>query len=900
MWVGVCNLLVWTWAAVAADLGLAVLSSNRQALVTLNGGTGQWHRIEGSTNLLDWRALTSLCQTNPTSAWLDTGATNSPQRFYRSLQLTPLDVYVARPDTNYGYTLLKTLPGVGQTTFVLELRSQVWLTTNEVDRTLWKHWLIIVEPTGVTNPQSLLFISGGSNPGSVPTKGDTNLTLIALHTKTVVSELKMVPNEPLRFAGETTNRTEDEIIAYTWDKFLRTGDARWPARLPMTKAAVRAMDTVTAFCGSAQGGGVNVRSFVVAGASKRGWTTWTTAAVDQRVAAIIPLVIDILNVQTSMVHHYSAYGFWAEAIQDYTNSFIPDWFGTPQMAALMDIVDPYAYRRRLTMPKFIINDTGDQFFLPDSSQFYFDDLLGVKYLRYVPNTDHSLGGSDAYQTIEACYQAVLAQAPLPQFSWTLQTSNSIRVVAGGSPTAVTLWSATNAVARDFRLETIGKAWKDTALTNQGSGVYVGTVPVPAQGWTGFFVELTYPGSAGLPYKFTTHVYVVPDVLPYHFTNSVKAPVILNQPASQSSFNAAPVTFTVLADGPPQLNYQWRFNGTDIPGATATAYTIATPLSRDNGFYSVRVTNVYGAVISSNASLTVVPLVVAGDNSLGQLDLPAAATNVAAIAAGAWHSLALDSEGGVIAWGDNWDGQCDVPADLGKAVSIAAGGYHSLALRVDRTVVGWGADDYGQALPPPGLSNVIAIAAGTWHSMALRADGTVVGWGDNSWGQTSVPAGLADVAAVAAGGNHSLALRADGTVVAWGENTDAQGGYAGQSRVPDGLADVVAISAGEYHSLALQRSGRVMAWGDNALGQCAPPTSLPPVAALAGGGAHSVVAMTNGSVVAWGADWNGQCDLPATLTNAVAVAAGNTHTLVLMGLFPAASRLPAQRQGDYGL
>ena len=71
----------------------------------------------------------------------------------------------------------------------------------------------------------------------------------------------MVPNEPLMFAGETTNRTEDAIIAYSWDKYLRTGDARWPAQLPMTKAAVRAMDTVTAFCGSAQGGGVNVAVF---------------------------------------------------------------------------------------------------------------------------------------------------------------------------------------------------------------------------------------------------------------------------------------------------------------------------------------------------------------------------------------------------------------------------------------------------------------------------------------------------------------------------------------------------------------------------------------------------------------------------------------------------------------
>ena len=501
------------------DLDAAYVPTNGSVQVTLNGGTGQWHRIEASTNLLDWRALTNLCQTNPTSAWLDTSATNFPRRFYRSLQLTPLDLYVAAPDTNYSYALSNTIPGAGWTTYVLEMRSQVWLTTNDVNRTLWKHWLIIVAPTGVTNTQSLLFISGGSNPGTLPTSSDPMLTQVALDTKTIVTELKMVPNEPLVFAGETINRSEDGIIAYSWDKYLRTGDARWPAQLPMTKAAVRAMDTVTAFCGSAQGGGVNVSSFVVAGGSKRGWTTWLTGAVDQRVAAIIPLVIDVLNVQQSFIHHYSAYGFWAPAVQDYVNSGVMAWFGTPRMAALMDIVDPYQYRRRLTMPKFVVNDTGDQFFLPDSSQFYFDDLLGVKRLRYIPNTDHSLGGSDAAQTIEACYQAVLAKAPLPQFSWTLQSSNSIRVEAEGSPTAVKLWQATNPNARDFRLNTPGvtvSAWQSTTLTDQGGGVYVGTVPVPASGYTGFFVELTYPGSGVPPYKFTTRVYVVPDTLRYHY------------------------------------------------------------------------------------------------------------------------------------------------------------------------------------------------------------------------------------------------------------------------------------------------------------------------------------------------------------------------------------------------
>ena len=96
----------------------------------------------------------------------------------------------------------------------------------------------------------------------------------------------MVPNQPLVFEKDGVARDEDDLVAYTWEKFLESGDERWPARLPMTKAAVRAMDAVSAFAASPAGGNATVSSFVVSGASKRGWTTWTTAAVDRRVVAV--------------------------------------------------------------------------------------------------------------------------------------------------------------------------------------------------------------------------------------------------------------------------------------------------------------------------------------------------------------------------------------------------------------------------------------------------------------------------------------------------------------------------------------------------------------------------------------------------------------------------------------
>jgi PhoPQ-activated pathogenicity-related protein len=435
---------------------------------------------------------------------------------------TALDNYVAAPDSSYCFRVVNTVPGqgksAGQTTFILEMTSQAWLTTNEVDRPIWKHWMTLVKPDQVTGSKSLLFISGGNNEGGPPTSADDNLVQIALATKSVVAELKMVPNQPLVFAHETQGRSEDSLIAYTWDKFLRTGDPKWPARLPMTKAAVRALDTITAFCASTEGGQFKVDSFVVAGGSKRGWTTWTTAVVDKRVVAIIPVVIDLLNIEPSMMHHYAAYGFWAPSIGDYSAFRIMDWNGTPEYRALMKIEEPYQYRQRLTMPKFIINASGDQFFLPDSSQFYFNDLPGVKYLRYVPNADHSLKGSDAYQTLLACYEAIISNRALPRFSWILEKDGGIRVSAIDAPSAVKLWQATNPNARDFRLETLGPVWQESPLNDLGSGryVYLGKVPQPAKGWTAFFVELTFPSGGPVPFKFTTQVRVVPDTLPYKF------------------------------------------------------------------------------------------------------------------------------------------------------------------------------------------------------------------------------------------------------------------------------------------------------------------------------------------------------------------------------------------------
>lgn len=427
---------------------------------------------------------------------------------------TALDRYVKAADPHFKYEAVKTIPGKGFTATVLELTSQAWLTEKQVDRPVWKHWLTIIKPDQVRHRTGFLFIGGGSNRDPAPERVDPFLAEVAVLTQSVAAELRMVPNQPLRFDGESRQRVEDSLIAYAWSRYLHGASELWLPRLPMTKSAVRAMDAITAYLATEAGGSLSVNRFVVMGGSKRGWTTWTTAAVDSRVVAIVPAVIDLLNLEASFQHHWRVYGFWAPAIKDYLEHDIMRWSGTPRYRQMLKIIEPYEYRDRLTMPKYIVNAAGDEFFVPDSSQFYFDDLKGEKLLRYVPNAKHNLSGSDARQSVAAYYSMILNNRPRPRLEWKFLKNGAIEVKTADRPLEVKLWQATNPDKRDFRLDTLGRAYQSTPLAETKKGVYVAQVAPPAKGWTAYFVELTYPSGITYPIKVTSGVRVTPDVYPF--------------------------------------------------------------------------------------------------------------------------------------------------------------------------------------------------------------------------------------------------------------------------------------------------------------------------------------------------------------------------------------------------
>lgn len=479
------------------------------------------------------------------AAWISDGQSGSPAVYTRPhtiLASTPLDTFIATVDPAYRWFVYDRADFVDYARYRIRLDSGTFRTLGEVNRTVWQHWLFVYVPTVVTSDRALLFIDGGSNganPNIPPTNAyESYFGQAAGSSGAIIIDLQMVPNQPLTFSGSGAV-SEDDLIAYTWRKFLDTGDEYWPAQLPMARAAVRAMDAIQSFT-HGLASPIEIDSFIVAGASKRGWTTWLASAVDPRVSVAVPIVIDVLNVDISFRHHFDVYGFWAPAVTPYVNQGIMNFIDTPQLDQLFDIVDPYVYRDRLTMPKYIFNASGDQFFVPDSWQFYYDDLIGPKSIRYVANASHGLT-EDPLAIVDAVnlFGAVVSYQYVPGLTWTTESDGTIVVQTSDPVVQAKLWQATNPTARDFRVDTIGQAYSSTNLVDQGGGVYRGNVANPAQGWRAYFIEISFANPNGIPFKFSTGIYV----------KGVNSAPTLAAIANQVIDEGATVSFTALASDP---------------------------------------------------------------------------------------------------------------------------------------------------------------------------------------------------------------------------------------------------------------------------------------------------------------------------------------------------------------
>ena len=150
------------------------------------------------------------------------------------------------------------------------------------------------------------------------------------------------------------------------------------------------MDVIEAFTATQN---TEVNDFILSGGSKRGWVSWLTASADFRVSSVIPIVIDVLNIEACIHHHHNVYNGWSPAIKDYTDEDhnILEALESEAAQQLLELVDPIHCKESLQLPKFVINASGDEFFPPDSARFYYHQLSQPKWLRYLPNCSHYLG-----------------------------------------------------------------------------------------------------------------------------------------------------------------------------------------------------------------------------------------------------------------------------------------------------------------------------------------------------------------------------------------------------------------------------------------------------------------------------------------------------------------------------
>jgi len=338
------------------------------------------------------------------------------------------------PDNAYSWQVSSKGEFSGSKVLDIDLQSQEWKGI------VWKHRLKLLLPRAPDADYVFFFITGSGT-------GLEELSFCKILSDSVnvpCAVLLDVPNQPL-FNG----LYEDEIIALTFSKFIETEDEEWLLLFPMVKSARRAMDGLEELLEESL---QKPKGFIVTGASKRGWTTWLTSAVDERVAGIAPLVFDNLNIPMQMRHQVECYGGYSEMISDYTERGLQKKMGTKTVTRLVEIVDPYSYRDAITVPKMIVNGTNDRYWTVDSLNLYYGDLVGEKHVLYVPNSGHGLEDRRrVINSITAFVSSVVKGERLPEvkIGWPDEDVFAFEITTSDSPLYVDFWKATSDTM-DFR------------------------------------------------------------------------------------------------------------------------------------------------------------------------------------------------------------------------------------------------------------------------------------------------------------------------------------------------------------------------------------------------------------------------------------------------------------------
>ena len=225
----------------------------------------------------------------------------------------------------------------------------------------------------------------------------------------------------------------------------------------MAKSAIKAMD-VAQFVSKRKG--IDIQKFVVSGASKRGWTTWMTAASgDPRVVGIAPMVYNNLNLAAQMKHQIESWGKYSEQIEDYTRRGIQAKLSTPRGKLLSKIVDPFTYRNDIKVPVMIVNGANDRYWTVDAESKYWNQLSQPKWLLDVPNSGHGLEDRvRVISTVGAFARSMAGEFTMPRLdsSWRFDKKKSklaLKFVWNGIPYAKLRYWKVESDSKDFRPNT---------------------------------------------------------------------------------------------------------------------------------------------------------------------------------------------------------------------------------------------------------------------------------------------------------------------------------------------------------------------------------------------------------------------------------------------------------------
>jgi len=413
---------------------------------------------------------------------------------------TALQSYLQNGDESFAWSVVESYQIEGMDVYDLRLTSQKWREH------IWKHTLTVLVPEEMNHDGALLFITGGKNEDGKPIKrgGDDEFIMtmaqVAEKNSAMVAIIWQIPNQPLY-----DDLTEDALISFTLHNYQNDGDFTWPLLFPMVKTAVRAMDAVQAF--SSETLDHEISRFVVTGASKRGWTTWLTGASDPRVEAIAPMVIDVLNMPVNLDYQVQVWKEYSIQIEDYTKLGIPQDVHTENGDDITTMIDPYSYRKKLTMPKMIFIGTNDEYWPVDAIKHYIDDIPGENYIHYVPNAGHDLGGGEqALTALSGFFGRTLSGGLYPACNWKIDQSDmQLTLSVETSPDQLQgalLWAA-DSEDRDFRDE----VWNSLSIDDQIQKNVEVQLELPESGFRAFYLDLRYSDPNGGEYTKSTRMFV---------------------------------------------------------------------------------------------------------------------------------------------------------------------------------------------------------------------------------------------------------------------------------------------------------------------------------------------------------------------------------------------------------